>query len=87
MGGWRSRVEGAILRGLGAVAGVPDVLAIKDGRAFLLELKHGSGKLSPTQQACHDRLEAAGAVVGVAYGLDEAIAWCEARGLLRGKAA
>src|SRR5262249_23601642 len=37
-GGWRSRVEAAILKGLGVRAGVPDVIAVKDGRTYALEL-------------------------------------------------
>src|SRR6266513_2865366 len=78
MGGVRSVVEAAILKSMGAVAGVPDVLAIKNGKAFLLELKAAGGKLSPAQVACHARLEAAGAVVGIARGIDEALRWCEA---------
>ena len=28
-GGWRSRVEAAILKGMGVRAGVPDIIAIK----------------------------------------------------------
>jgi hypothetical protein len=36
-GGWRSRVEAAIFKGLGACAGVPDVIAIKGGHTFALE--------------------------------------------------
>jgi hypothetical protein len=33
-GGARSKIEAAILKGLGVVAGVPDVIAIRDGRTF-----------------------------------------------------
>jgi hypothetical protein len=38
-GGWRSRAEAAILKGLGVVAGVPDVILVCDGRVYALELK------------------------------------------------
>jgi hypothetical protein len=38
-GGARSKVEAAILKGLGVRAGVPDIIAIRDGRAYALELK------------------------------------------------
>ena len=31
-GGWRSRVEGAILKAIGTVAGVPDIICIFQGR-------------------------------------------------------
>jgi hypothetical protein len=42
-GGRRSRVTGAILKGIGARAGVPDLLIVRDGRLFALELKAGRG--------------------------------------------
>jgi hypothetical protein len=38
-GGVRSPIEAKILKGQGVVAGVPDILAIKDGAVFGLELK------------------------------------------------
>src|SRR5215216_6262201 len=74
-GGARRRVEAAILKGLGVVAGVPDVVAISAGRAFCLELKTATGRISAAQRATHEAMRAAGAVVGVAAGLDEALAW------------
>src|SRR5258708_39355947 len=36
-GGYRKPVEAAILKGLGVVAGVPDVFAVHNGRCFALE--------------------------------------------------
>jgi hypothetical protein len=42
-GGWRSRVEAAILKGVGVRAGVPDIIAIKGGRCYALELKASGG--------------------------------------------
>src|SRR5271169_3463158 len=38
-GGWRSRVEAAILKGVGVRAGLPDVVAVKNGQCYALELK------------------------------------------------
>jgi hypothetical protein len=46
-GGWRSPIEAAILKGLGVRAGVPDVIAVKDGRTYALELKPPGGRLNP----------------------------------------
>ena len=46
-GGWRSRVEAAILKGMGVRAGVPDIIAIKDARCYALELKASNGRLTP----------------------------------------
>ena len=83
-GGWRSRVEAAILKGLGVCPGVPDVIAIKDGHAYGLELKSPAGRLSPAQRDVLAALRAAGATVSVAYGLDAALVQLEAWELLRG---
>ena len=85
-GGARSLIEGAILKGLGVRAGVPDVIAVRDGRTYGLEVKAPGGRLTAAQNAAHAALRAAGAEVAVAYGIDAAIAVCEDWGLLRGKA-
>ena len=85
-GGYRRPVEAAILKGLGARSGFPDLFILYRARLFGLELKSGKGRLSPAQAATHVELTNAGAIVGVAYGLDEALAWLEAHELLRGTA-
>jgi hypothetical protein len=85
-GGWRSHIEAAILKGLGVRAGVPDVIAVKDGRVYALELKPPRGRLSAAQNAAHAALHAAGATVATAFGLDDALVQLEAWGLLRGQA-
>ena len=79
MGGWRSPVEAKILKGLGVTAGVPDIIAIKDGRTYGLELKAENGKLSPAQIVAHSLLISAGAQVAVADNLDDALRWLEDR--------
>jgi hypothetical protein len=85
-GGWRSRIEAAILKGLGVRAGVPDVIAVKDGRTYALEIKSPGGRLTAAQTSAHAALRAAGADVAVSYGLDDALKRLEVWGLLRGKA-
>jgi hypothetical protein len=85
-GGYRTPAEARIFAGLGVVRGIPDVHALRDGRFFALELKSERGRLSDSLIATMAALEAAGAVVGTAHGLDEAIAWLEAHHLLRGSA-
>jgi hypothetical protein len=85
-GGYRRPIEAAILRGLGVRAGVPDVIAVKDGRTYALEIKSPGGRLTAAQIAAHAALRAAGAEVAVAYGIDAAIAVCEGWGLLRRRA-
>ena len=68
-------------------AGVPDLVAVKAGHTYALELKAPGGRLSPVQQEVHAALAAAGATVAVATGLDEALATLESWGLLRGHTA
>jgi hypothetical protein len=85
-GGWRSRIEAAILRGLGVRAGVPDVIAVRDGRTYALEIKSPGGRLTPAQNVAHAALRTAGASVVTSYGLDDAVAQLERWGLLRGQA-
>jgi predicted type IV restriction endonuclease len=85
-GGWRRPIEGAIFKGLGVVAGVPDIIVIRGGRCFALELKSEAGKITAVQRLTLDLMEKAGAVVGVAYGLDDALRWLESQGLLKGRA-
>ena len=82
-GGWRSRVEGAILKAIGTVAGVPDIVCIFQGRVYALELKAGRGRLTDVQRVVHERLREAGANVAIAHGIDQAVARLEAWNLLR----
>jgi hypothetical protein len=84
-GGGRSKIEGAIFKGLGVRAGTPDLILIRDGRTYGLELKSSTGRLSPAQIAAHDLMRAAGAEVAVAVGLDQAIDQLERWRLLRGR--
>jgi hypothetical protein len=85
-GGARSKVEAAIFSGLGVVPGVPDLILIHDGHTFGLEIKCDGGRVSDDQRQVHDRMQAAGATVAVAFGLDAALHQLEQWGLLRGHA-
>jgi hypothetical protein len=84
-GGWRSRTEAAILKSIGTVAGVPDVLCIFEGRTYALELKAKGGRVTDVQRVTHDRMRAAGAEVATAVGIDAALAQLEQWRLLRGR--
>lgn len=86
-GGYRRRVEAAIMKGTGTVAGVPDTIWIREGKIFGLELKAPSGKLSGRQADIMEEMESCGAICYVAFGLDDALAWLEAQHLLKGRAA
>jgi len=86
-GGYRKPVEAAILKSMGVVAGVPDIIAIHDGRPYALELKADGGRLTESQERALIALRAAGAMATHAHGLDQALAVLEAWGLLRGNLA
>jgi hypothetical protein len=60
--------------GNGTKAGVPDLLILSHGRLFGLELKAGYGKPSLTQVETHNAMRAAGATIGVANTVDDALA-------------
>lgn len=85
-GGARTAIEGAILQGLGVRAGCPDLILVRNGKTFALELKAPHGRLSPSQRQAHEELRLAGAEVAVAVGVDEAIAALEQWGMLKGHA-
>jgi hypothetical protein len=69
LGGFRRPVEAAILKSIGTVAGVPDIICIFEGRCFCLELKSERGRLTDVQRVAHERLRAAGAEVATVYGM------------------
>ena len=83
-GGWRSPVEAKIFQSLGVRAGVADLVLLHDGQFFALELKAPGGRLTESQAAFLDDVEAAGGVVACAEGLDAALRKLERWGLLRG---
>jgi hypothetical protein len=84
-GGKRRPIEAAIMKGLGVVAGTPDIIAIRDGHAFAMELKADDGRPTPKQIETMAAMDAAGASVALVKGLDAAIAQLEAWGLLIGR--
>jgi hypothetical protein len=85
-GGFRTATEAAIFKGLGLIAGVPDLLLIYRGQVYGLEFKVRGGRLSPTQLATHEQMRAAGAIITTATGIDEALMHLEQWRLLRRKA-
>jgi hypothetical protein len=83
LGGLRSRIEAAILRGLGTTRGTPDLLIVAGGHAYFLEFKAPRGRVSAAQRECHEALRAAGATVAVANDIDEAVELLESWEILR----
>jgi hypothetical protein len=82
-GGRRSRIAGAILKGMGARAGVPDLLLVSRGKLFAIELKSDHGRLSPVQRETHAAMRKAGVVIGVAGDIDQALGLLDTWGLIR----
>ena len=82
-GGWRSPIEAAIFKSLGARAGSPDLLIIRAGQPLFLELKAAGRNLSPAQTECHDALRRAGATVETADNIDTALAFLARAGVMR----
>lgn len=85
-GGARSKTEAAIFKGLGVIAGVPDLVLIwqgdydPDNQALLLiELKAGRGRLNTNQRRIKSQCEER---VGVPYevvrSVDEFVEICQA---------
>jgi len=86
-GGRRSPVEAAIFNGLGVCAGVSDLIMLRDGRAFALELKTERGRPTAAQMQFISEFRSAGGEASIANGLDEALGILETWGLLRGRTA
>lgn len=84
-GGARSRTEAAILKGLGVLPGVPDILLFFKGKVFALEIKTKDGRPTAEQVIVQEQLRAAGVIVKTVYGLNEALITLETWGLVRGK--
>jgi hypothetical protein len=71
-GGFRTKAEAGIGRALGVRAGVADLLVWKQGGGhFAIELKAGSGKLSPAQTAWHGTLSGLGHRIYVCRSVDD----------------
>ena len=83
-GGRRSPIEAAIFNGLGVRAGVSDLILLRDGRAFALELKTEQGRPTAAQMTFISEFRAAGGEASIANGLDQALRTLETWGLLRG---
>jgi hypothetical protein len=62
-GGLRSKKQAARMKGLGIVAGIPDIGICYRGRSYFIELKSSRGVMSPAQRSMAQRLIYAGAAV------------------------
>jgi hypothetical protein len=72
-GGYRTPVEAARMRWTGVLAGVPDLVVIAPGgRAYFLEVKTATGRLSRVQQAVHETLIALGTPPAIVRSIEDA---------------
>jgi hypothetical protein len=83
-GGLRHPREAMKLKAGGVRAGVPDVIIIKDGQIYGLELKTHGGRVSPVQIETMQDMQRCGATVAVTYGLDQSLEKLEQWGILTG---
>ena len=60
-----------ILQGLGAYKGIPDLIAVKNGRVLFIELKTARGRQSDYQKQFQADLEAAGGEYVLCRGVDD----------------
>lgn len=67
----RSAIQGARLKRMGMVAGMPDIGILHCGKAYWIELKADKGRLSEAQGQCHARLWKAGCPVALARSVDD----------------
>jgi hypothetical protein len=81
--GRRGWVNAAALKAMGMVSGVPDLVILKGGELFALELKATSGRLTPSQRLVMERMRDCGAHVAVAKSLDEALVTLECWGIIK----
>jgi hypothetical protein len=80
-GGW---VEGANLKRIGTVPGVPDLMILgPNGQARVLEVKRPGGQLSEAQREFLARLDLAGCEYAVVYSVEEAVAACRNWGVVQ----
>jgi hypothetical protein len=84
-GGYRRPIEAAIMKSLGVLPGVSDLVLLHDSKAYFLELKSDNGRLSEHQQAFLASVNAAGGYACAAYGLDGALRCLEVWGLTSGR--
>ena len=67
------------------MAVIPDVIAVRDGCIYALELKAPGRRLSESQRATHNVMTKAGVQVAVADNLDDALRLLEAWGYCGGR--
>lgn len=70
-GGGRRFMQGLMWKAMGYRAGTPDWLIIYKKRVYFVELKSADGRVSRVQKECHWAIENTGALVAMAWSLDD----------------
>jgi hypothetical protein len=81
-GGFRRKIEAAIMKGLGVRAGIPDLVILAKGRAYFMELKSSVGVLNDAQRIVIPALKRHGFPVVVIRTIDQAIEALKSWGLM-----
>ena len=81
--GRRSMYVGKKLKEAGLTPGVHDLVFIRMGKTFMLEVKDTNGRLSKAQENVHAAVKDAGAESAVADNLDEALITLECWGIIK----
>ena len=79
----RNVIDGARLKRLGMVRGVPDLHFLANGRYHTLEIKTKGGRLTAEQIAWMNALNAAGGVADIGHGWDECVHILKVRNLIK----
>ncbi|GEM17993.1 hypothetical protein [Gluconobacter oxydans] len=77
----RNRLEGALRKSRGVVAGIPDIQIGYQGRTYWIELKRHDGSRSKAQKALHPVLEACGQPVGLCRSPEEVFGFLKKHGV------
>jgi len=72
-GGKRSKIESTQLKASGVVAGIPDLLVLRQGRCYGIELKTDIGRVRPEQIKIHEIWESNGVPVHVCRSFEETV--------------
>jgi hypothetical protein len=83
----KDHVQGAIAKGMGARAGVCDLILLHESNVYGLELKAEGGRTTAAQDEFMADFRDAGGYAMAVEGLDRALKVLEQWGLLRGTAA
>lgn len=86
-GSKRHRVRGGIAKGMGARKGVSDLVFVRNGTFYAMELKVEGGRPTVEQMEFVSEINNAGGFACIVHGLDRALACLEMWGLLRGQTA